>query len=72
MDSGGMSRADDLAFSRQFEREAMSTQSEIGQAETRLLNAFNLIKNGKQITHLKFDEFKKLMDKTVNHRGEFN
>jgi len=35
----------------------------------RLLNAFQLLKNGKQISHLKFEEFVKLTSKPHDHEG---
>lgn len=38
--------------------------------ELRLMNAFQLVKNGKQIGYLKFDEFAKLMDQPHDHNGE--
>lgn len=42
---------------------------ELDIAEERLLNAFQLVKNGKQISYLKFEGFKKLMDKKHDHEG---
>jgi len=36
----------------------------------RLINAFQLIKNGKQLGHLKFDEFCTRMDLEHDHNGE--
>ena len=40
---------------------------EVEEGEDRLVNAFQLIKNGKQIKGLKFQEFKRLMNNTYNH-----
>ncbi len=40
-------------------------------SEERLINAFNLVKNGKQITHLKFEGFQSALNNTVDYRGEF-
>ena len=37
--------------------------------ECRLLNAFQLIKNGVRVGGLKFDDFKLLMDKDHGHNG---
>ena len=37
--------------------------------DERLLNAFQLVKNGKKISHLKFEEFKKLMENKYDHKG---
>ncbi len=37
--------------------------------DERLLNAFQLVKNGKKITHLKFEDFKKLMKKRHDFHG---
>jgi len=39
------------------------------EAEDMLLNAFQIVKNGKQIGYLKFDEFKTLMRKKHNSKG---
>ena len=38
-------------------------------AEARLLNAFQLVKNGKQYSGLKFNEFKNLLDNKFDHNG---
>lgn len=43
--------------------------TDLEKAEERLLNAFQLIKNGKQISYLKFEEFKKMLDKERDHNG---
>jgi hypothetical protein len=45
---------------------------ELIEAEERLLNAFQLIKNGKKIAQLKYSEFKKLMDKKHDYNGELS
>lgn len=41
----------------------------IEQLNNRLLNAFQLVKNGKKIGHLKFDEFSESMDKKYDYNG---
>ena len=38
--------------------------------KNRLLNAFQLIKNGKQTGYLKFDEFVKSMDNQRDYNGK--
>jgi len=42
---------------------------EIEKLNTRLLNAFQLVKNGKKIGHLKYHEFSKKMDSPYDHNG---
>jgi len=39
-------------------------------ADNRLLNAFQLVKNGIKISTLKFPEFKKLMETKHDHNGK--
>ena len=45
-------------------------ETKLKESQKRLLNAFQLVKNGKTIGHLKFDEFERLMDKKHDHNGD--
>lgn len=49
-----------------------STESKIKELEEMLLNAFQLVKNGRKISHLKFEDFKELMKKSMTSRGGLN
>jgi len=37
--------------------------------EDKLLNAFQLVKNGKSYPHIKYDEFEKLLERDIDHNG---
>lgn len=41
----------------------------IEEQEAMLLNAFQLVKNGKSYGHLKFSDFKELVSKKHDHEG---
>ena len=43
--------------------------TKLAEAENRLLNAFQLVKNGKHIGYLKFDEFLLMLDKKHDCEG---
>jgi hypothetical protein len=45
------------------------TDGEVYLYKNRLLNAFQLIKNGIKISHMKFDEFEKAMDNEYDCNG---
>ena len=49
---------------------AAKKEDELKKYEARLLNAFQLVKNGKQKGFLKFEEFCQLMDTKYNDKGE--
>ena len=49
--------------------ELAGCEAKLAEAESRLLNAFQLVKNGKQIGYLKFEEFLTLLDKKHDHEG---
>lgn len=52
-----------------LEEENRQLLLELRLADYRLLNAFQLVKNGKQIGFLKFYDFKKLMDEYHDNEG---
>lgn len=44
-------------------------EKELSESENRLLNAFQVAKAGKNMGHLKFDQFKERMNKRHDHIG---
>ena len=48
----------------------MDQRHDNAELEAMLLNAFQLIKNGKCVTWLKFDQFKELVKRPHDHNGK--
>lgn len=53
-----------------LETVVMQLEDKVEKLELRLLNSFQLIKNGKQLGYLKYEQFKKEMDIERNDKGE--
>jgi D-ribose pyranose/furanose isomerase RbsD len=50
-------------------RIALALEAKVAKLEEQLLNAFQLVKNGKRVGFLKYDEFKIYVTGYIDHKG---
>lgn len=53
-----------------YKAKAEYYELQVEKLEERLLNSFQLVKNGVKIGHLKFDEYCLMLDQDINHDGK--